>query len=148
MKKDRLLILLLFWQACAPAADNPGPNAEAPALSAFELQHGIGPVKQEVVLGDIDAQRVALGRDIFDLKCTACHRIGERYIGPDLAGVAERRSPTYVMNMILNPTEMTQKHPDAKALLAEFLAPMPFQNVTEEDARNILEYLRSATQNP
>lgn len=111
------------------------------------MEHGIGPVKQEVVLGEIDPARVAIGKEIFEMKCTSCHKTGDRYIGPDLLGVETRHSPAYVMNMILNPTEMTQRHPKARALLAEFLAPMPFQNVSEEDARNILEYLRSVNTN-
>jgi hypothetical protein len=46
------------------------------------------------------------------------------------------------MNMILNPTEMTQKDPQAKALLAEHLTQMTNQNVEEKDARALLEYLR------
>lgn len=147
MKYVMFALPLMLLMACSPA-DSPEEAPNAPGLSEFELEHGIGPVKQEVVLGEIDAERVALGKSVFEVKCTACHKVGERYIGPDLAGVTQRRSPTYVMNMILNPSEMTQKHPDARSLLAEFLAPMPFQNVTEEDARNIVEYLRNANQNP
>ena len=46
------------------------------------------------------------------------------------------------MNMILNPTEMTQKDPTAKELLATHLTQMTNQNVTQEDARKLLEYLR------
>lgn len=44
--------------------------------------------------------------------------------------------------MILNPSEMIQKDPIAKELLAKYPTPMPFQNVSEEDARAILEYLK------
>lgn len=47
------------------------------------------------------------------------------------------------MNMILNPSEMVQKDPIAKGHLAEYPTQMPFQNVSQEDARAILEYLRS-----
>ncbi len=48
------------------------------------------------------------------------------------------------MNMILNPEEMVQKDPDAKALLIEYNgSPMANQSLTEEEARNILEYFRT-----
>jgi len=47
------------------------------------------------------------------------------------------------MNMILNPDEMVQKDPIAKALLAEYLSPMANQNLTEEQARAVLEYFRT-----
>ena len=43
------------------------------------------------------------------------------------------------MNMILNPTEMLQKHPTAKELLAQYnFTPMADQNLTEAEARAIL----------
>jgi hypothetical protein len=46
------------------------------------------------------------------------------------------------MNMILNPGEMLDKDPVAQELLAEFLTKMTFQDVTQDDARSILEYFR------
>ena len=45
--------------------------------------------------------------------------------------------------MIMNPEEMVEKDPAAKALLAEYLAPMANQNITEEEARAILEFFRT-----
>jgi hypothetical protein len=47
------------------------------------------------------------------------------------------------MNMIINPTEMVEKDPIAKELLAEYQAPMMNMGVNEEDTRAILEYLRA-----
>lgn len=111
-------------------------------LTAFQLEHGIGPVTEVVELGDPDEELAERGQEIFALKCAACHKLGERYIGPPLGTVLDRRTPTYVLNMMMNPTEMTQRHPDAKALLAEYIAPMPNQDLTQEDARAVLEYLR------
>jgi len=40
------------------------------------------------------------GKTLFDAKCAACHKMDERYVGPALGGVTERRSPAYLMNMI------------------------------------------------
>lgn len=48
--------------------------------------------------------------------------------------------------MMLNPVEMTQKDPEAKRLYQEYLLQMTFQDVTEDDARAILEYFRSKDQ--
>jgi hypothetical protein len=48
------------------------------------------------------------------------------------------------MNMILDPEDMIQKDPLAKALLIEFNgSPMANQNLTEEEARQVLEYFRT-----
>ena len=87
---------------------------------------------------------VAKGKDIFDKMCTACHRLGKKFIGPPPNGLFEKRTPEWVMNMILNPDEMVQKDPLAKALLMEFNgSPMANQNLTEDEARAILEYFRT-----
>ena len=56
----------------------------------------------------------------------------------------ERRSPEWIMNMILNPEEMMAKDPIALKLLAAYnFAPMANQSLTEEEAREILEYFRT-----
>jgi hypothetical protein len=47
------------------------------------------------------------------------------------------------MNMILNPMEMVERHPVAKQLLAEHMTFMANQNLTVDDARAVLEYLRT-----
>ena len=47
------------------------------------------------------------------------------------------------MNMILNPVEMVTKHPEAKKMFAQYPTQMTFQNVTQDDARMMLEYFRS-----
>jgi cytochrome c2 len=76
--------------------------------------------------------------------CLACHRIGKKFIGPPPNGILERRTPEWVMNMILNPQEMVQKDPLAKDLLKEFNgSPMSNQGLTEDQARAILEYFRT-----
>ncbi len=97
----------------------------------------------EVKLGPIDKNLAKKGEEIFEMKCSACHKIDEKYIGPPIRGVTKRRKPEWIMNMILNPVEMTQKDPIAKQLLAEYLIQMTFQNVSKEDARALLEYFRS-----
>lgn len=117
-------------------------------LTQFEQKHGIGPVKEVVTVGEIDMEKAEKGKELFKTKCSACHRIGERYVGPDLSNVLDRRSPTYVMNMVLNPDEMVKKHPEAKKMLAEFLSPMPNQNLEMEEARAIVEYLASVQAEP
>ena len=105
---------------------------------------GIGPIKS-ITLGEIDEAMVAEGEVIFKAKCSACHKISKRFVGPAMKDVTDRRSPEWIMNMILNPEEMVAKNPIAKKLLAEYLAPMANQNLTEKEARLILEYFRTKT---
>ena len=105
---------------------------------------GIGPIKSVTLAADVDQAMAAKGAEVYKSKCTACHKIGKKFIGPAPDGIFERRSPEWIMNMILNPDEMVQKDPDAKALLIEYNgSPMANQNLTEEEARNVLEYFRT-----
>ncbi len=104
---------------------------------------GIGPVSS-ITLGDLDAKLVEKGHEVYKEKgCTACHKFKKRLVGPPLQGVITRRSPEWIMNMILNPEEMVEKDPIARKLLEEYSAPMANQNLTEEEARSILEYFRT-----
>ncbi len=125
-------------------SDAAGEAAGAGDLTAWELENGIGPVTEPLELGEIDPDRAARGEEIFNLKCSACHKLDDRYVAPPLRDVTSRRTPEFVMNMILNPLEMTQRHPATKELLAEYFTPMTPQGLTEEDARALLDFFRRA----
>jgi len=104
---------------------------------------GIGPIKS-VTLGEIDMDLVEKGKKYYNDKCTACHKIDTKIIGPPQAGILKRRTPEWVMNLILNPAEMLKKDPTARKLLKEYNnVPMTDQGVTKEEARSILEYFRT-----
>ncbi|MDX1430531.1 MAG: cytochrome c, partial [Rhodothermales bacterium] len=121
--------------------DSAGQTASG-GLTADQLRNGIGPIRS-VALEDLNSELASTGEAIFQTKCSACHKFDARYVGPALGDVLDRRSPEFIMNMMLNPAEMVEKHPEVKALLAQFLTPMPNQNLTEADARAVLEYLRA-----
>lgn len=132
---------------------NQAKNADSVAASVQDVpvtqeeadpmkNKGIGPVKS-VTLTALDEAKAKEGETLFTAKCSACHKLEEKYVGPALKGVTQRRTPEWIMNMILNPGEMTQKDPIGKQLLAEFLSPMANQNVTEDEAGKMLEYFRS-----
>ncbi|MFD2518713.1 c-type cytochrome [Salinimicrobium flavum] len=108
---------------------------------------GIGPVKSVEVSADIDAAMATKGEELFKNMCSACHKMDKKFIGPELSGVTERRSPEWIMNMILNPEQMIKEDPIAKKLLIESnMAVMANQNLSEEEARAILEYFRQFDQ--
>lgn len=112
-------------------------------LTPFELENGIGPVKEKVELGKLDPALAATGKALFEGKCSMCHKMDTTYVGPSLGEVTIRRTPAYLMNMILNPQEMVERHPIAKQLLAERMTFMANQNITADEARALVEYLRT-----
>lgn len=124
------------------------PKTTTPAKNSADMvdfsNKGIGPVKSVNISDDIDQALAVKGKTTYENLCSACHKMDKKFIGPALSGVTERRSPEWIMNMILNPEEMIQKDPIAKQLLIESnMAVMANQNLTEEEARAILEYFRS-----
>ncbi|MGE3725661.1 MAG: cytochrome c [Candidatus Sericytochromatia bacterium] len=144
----------LFLMAC-PAQETTDKPAEqqvastAPATENAEAGadgKGIGPVKAVEVAASVDTAMAEEGKKTFESKCASCHKFEAKYVGPALKGVTERRKPEWIMNMILNPTEMTQKDPEAKKLFATFMMAMPNQNMDEKSARAVLEYFRSMDQ--
>ncbi len=147
-----LLTASLIFFSCG---NNDGETDEASrsaeqeqGLTEFELEHGVGPVTERVDIDDtIDAEMATKGLNIYEMKCEMCHNMEGRMVGPALGDVLERRSPEFVMNFILNPSGMVQEHPEGQRLLQEYMTAMPYQNVKEDEARAIVEFLRDYNQN-
>lgn len=105
---------------------------------------GVGPIKSVTLAPEIDQSMAENGKGVYEQMCLACHRVGKKFIGPAPNGILERRTPEWIMNMILNPQEMVQQDPLAKDLLKEFNgSPMSNQGLTEDQARAVLEYFRT-----
>lgn len=121
-------------------ADTGTPASQRVALD----NKGVGPIESVTLDAEIDQALAAQGKEVYDQLCMACHRPDKKFIGPAPKGILERRSPEWVMNMILNPEVMVKEDPLAKDLLQEFNgAPMANQGLTEEQARAVLEYFRT-----
>ena len=105
---------------------------------------GIGPIK-EVKLGSIDEQLVEKGSDIFQNKCSSCHDIDDVNLAPALKGVTKVLSPVFIMNYLMNTTEMQQKDPYVKSLIQQWkkVPVMMDQHLKKDDARAVLEFLRT-----
>lgn len=139
--------IILSLQACGSKTPTAGSTPAADAnividTKAHSDSKGVG--KFTVVkLDAIDPIKADLGKAVFTTKCTTCHKLtADKFVGPGLAGVTNRRTPEWIMNMITNPELMMKSDPVAKKLFEEILTPMANQNVGDEDARHILEYLR------
>jgi hypothetical protein len=143
---------IIMFQGCSSSEDKSGTDSETSAESgnlmkdAEEMEDdglGFGPVKSVSLTETVDEGLAAEGMKHFEAKCTACHKFShDKYVGPGLLDITKRRKPEWIMNMILNPQEMTQRDPVAKELFATYLTQMTNQNVTEPEARSILEYFR------
>ncbi len=118
---------------------------EVKASERIDLTNkGVGPITSVTLDATVNQELATKGEEVYNKMCLACHRIGKKFIGPAPNGILERRTPEWVMNMILNPEKMVKEDPLAKDLLVEFNgSPMANQGLNEEEARAILEYFRT-----
>ncbi|MCL5028084.1 MAG: cytochrome c [Bacteroidetes bacterium] len=122
----------------------PVQNTPPAPTSKYEFPNdmGVGPVK-EVTLGPIDKKLAAAGAKIFNSKCIACHQLDTRLVGPPLRNITKKNTPEFIMNYLLNTTEMQKKDPLLIKLVNEYKIIMPDQQLSKDDARGVLEYFRS-----
>jgi cytochrome c2 len=104
---------------------------------------GIGKFKNVEITEKLDAAMAKAGTDIYDLKCSACHRLTkEKLVGPGWKDVTTRRKPEWIMNFATNTDEMISKDPAAQAMLEECMVRMPNQSLSDDDARHVYEFMR------
>lgn len=98
----------------------------------------------DLQLGEVDAAMAEKGKITYDVKCQACHSTGaNRVVGPGWKGLATKREPAWIMNMIMNIDVMLESDPEAQKLLEECLVRMPNQNLSKDEAREVLEFMRT-----
>ncbi|MFD2916210.1 c-type cytochrome [Psychroserpens luteus] len=144
-KEEKKKESISYGKKEAPVKVEAPKETGVPASKRIDLtSKGVGPIKSVTLGAEVDQKMVAHGADVYKKMCTACHRADKKFIGPAPTGILERRTPEWVMNMILNPEQMVKEDPLAKELLMEFNgSPMANQGLTEEDARAVLEYFRT-----
>ena len=152
MKLKFVIVWALALAMSSCGGDKPKKEADAPKVEEVKAKaetvdpmsnKGIGPISS-VTLGEVDPALASTGETVFKAKCTACHKISKKFVGPALKGITQRRTSEWIMNMAMNPEEMIAKDPIAMALLIEYNgAPMANQNITEDEARALLEYFRT-----
>ncbi|HBA90030.1 MAG TPA: cytochrome C [Geobacter sp.] len=83
------------------------------------------------------------GKDLFDKHCASCHSIGGGDGGgPDLKGVATRRTPEWLTRVIVEPGKLTaEKDPTQAELVKKYGFEMPSVGVNGADAAKIIAFL-------
>lgn len=154
-----LCICMLFSVACGDQNDNDGNNkassedknnattspSESPADENAKSTNpkGIGKYTNVELTHPLNETMVSGGKQVYDVKCASCHKLSnERLVGPGWKGVTDRRTPEWIMNFVTNTEEMIAKDTAVQNLLEVCLVQMPNQNLTENDARSVLEFMR------
>lgn len=147
--------IALFVISCGGSGGKNNSETTEPATSAttsdttqngnhsYDPNRGEGKFHDVQVSDKLDEAMAEKGEKIYDLKCSACHKLtNERLVGPGWKGVTKRQTPAWIMNFVTNTDEMITKDPKAQAMLEICLVRMPNQGLSDDDARNVLEFMR------
>lgn len=142
------LTAIAFLQSCGgsepSAADKYRIPDAAGATAPTEGKKADMVAAADITLGEVDHMMAEKGKTTYDVKCQACHSTGEnRIVGPGWKGITTRRQPEWIMNMIMNTDAMLSEDPEAQKMLEQCLVRMPNQNLTKDDARQLLEFMRT-----
>ncbi len=90
------------------------------------------------------------GKEIFQQRCAACHSIGGgRLVGPDLAGVNDRRPEDWLLKYIKSPQTLVKAgDKTAMALFEEYKIGMPDQVLSDGQIKAVLAHIKQTGGSP
>ena len=119
------------------------PAAAEPATAEAAPVDGVGKFKDLQIPATLDAAMAEKGVSVYDVKCSSCHKLtDEKLVGPGWKDVTKRNTAAWIMNFVTNVDEMLNTDPKAQAQLEICLVRMPNQNLTDDDARHVYEFMR------
>jgi len=119
------------------------PNPGGGDVSKYDPNRGVGKFTHVDIADKLDVTMASGGEKVYGVKCAACHKLtDEKLVGPGWKDVTNRHKPEWIMNFVTNTDEMLTKDPKAQAMLEICLVRMPNQSLADNDARQLLEFMR------
>ncbi|MEI6184105.1 MAG: c-type cytochrome [Bacteroidota bacterium] len=136
------LLLMSCGDSSAPKTAGT-EKATTDGSSSYDPNRGEGKFSKVEVTPSLDVAKATSGEKVYGVKCGSCHKLSnEKLVGPGWQGVTSRHTAEWIMNFATNPDPMITKDPKAQAMLEICLVRMPNQNVSDDDARNVYEFMR------
>ncbi|MEO5648763.1 MAG: c-type cytochrome [Ginsengibacter sp.] len=145
--------MIFFFAACGGSGNKESSKSSEPETTkatttengnpSYDPNRGEGKFHDVKMADKLDAAMAVKGEKIAELKCQSCHKMtDERLVGPGWQGVTTRHKPEWIMNFMTNTDEMIDKDPKAQAMLEICMVRMPNQNLSDDEAREIFEFMR------
>lgn len=108
----------------------------------YDPHRGEGKFK-DYEAGALNPALAAKGKEIYDMKCQSCHKLtGEKLVGPGWKGVTNNHSAAWILNFITNPDAMLDQDPELQKQIDICMVRMPNQNLTDDEAKEIYDFMR------
>ena len=155
MKRNRLLAVSVItvitgflMYGCggnspSSTTDSTAASSAASTPAATSDPKGTGKFTDVKLTHPLDQSMITKGSAVYDVKCNACHKLtADKLVGPGWKGVTDRRKPEWIMNFITNTDVMIAKDTAAQAMVEKCMVRMPNQHLNDDEARNVLEFMR------
>ncbi|TMI71802.1 MAG: cytochrome c [Bacteroidetes bacterium] len=151
MKKLLVLCIIALGIAACGGGDKddkketttPTSSTEENENPSYDPKRGAGKFTKVDVSPTLEVAKADAGEKVYSVKCGACHKLTqEKLVGPGWKNITGRHTAEWIMNFATNPDEMLNKDPKAQAMLEICLVRMPNQNLSDDDARNVYEFMR------
>ncbi len=153
MKKTLFYTAIIFAVIAAACGGNSNPktNDDASAKTettpsgnpSYDPKRGEGKFTEVQVSPSLDTKMAESGTNVYKLKCESCHKLtDEKLVGPGWKGITERHNAVWIMNFVTNTDAMIDKDPYVQSQLELCLVRMPNQNLTDDEARSVYEFMR------
>lgn len=110
---------------------------------SYDPNRGVGKFTKVDISPTLNSKLAGDGEKAYGVKCSSCHKLtGEKLVGPGWKGVTSRFAAEWILNFMTNTDEMLNKDPQAQAQLEICLVRMPNQNLTDDEAFALYEYMR------
>jgi len=96
----------------------------------------------------LHAQDVKEGEKIFKSRCTSCHAIDRKVVGPALKGITESKDEAWLIKWVKNSQVLVKAgDPDAVAIFKEYngLVMTAFTDLSDDQIKSVLSYITDAS---
>jgi hypothetical protein len=139
------ILMAFFFTECNSGQQNGTTDSTSVKKDSItaKADKGVGKFSNIPLTHPLDESMIAKGEPIYDSKCISCHKLtDEKLVGPGWKGVTDRRTPEWIMNFITNTNVMLDSDLVAQQLMVICTTRMPNQNLSDDQARAVLEFMR------